>query len=253
MQQSLKKGIESQGIGAGATGIVTNVDARKNILTVQKADGEEVSYNPARHRAETMKATVERHERRDFAVGERIQFTASDKALGVSSGDLGTIEGITGHRSIAVRLDSGKTVDLNAMTSRAIDYGYAVDGSKAVSADRILVSVANAPQLTGESKIFQSLSAAKQDAAIYTSDASTLSRVPSSLRPGRPPRSSSSKRLSLPWGRTRPAPEWRCSTGRVASMSTAIQANAPRPSPGTSPLTRTEPSHTPTVQRNATG
>ena len=146
----------------------------------------EVSYNPAQHRAETMKAMVERHESRDFAVGERIQFTAPDKALGVRSGDLGSIESITGHRSIAVRLDNGKTVDLNAKTSRAIDYGYAVDGSKAVSADRVLVSVAIAPQLTGESKIFQSLYAAKHDAAIYTSDASTLSRAPI-LSPPRPP------------------------------------------------------------------
>ncbi len=183
---TFKKGIESHGIGDGATGIVTGVDARRNFLTVQKADGEEVSYNPARHRAETMKATVERHERRDFAVGERIQFTAPDKALGVRTGDLGTIESITGNRSIGIRLDSGKTVDVNAQTSRNIDYGYAVDGGKAVSADRVLVSVANAPQLTGESKIFQSLSAAKQDAAIYTSDASTLSRAPV-LPPPRPP------------------------------------------------------------------
>ena len=103
-----------------------------------------------------MKATVERHESRDFAVGERIQFTAPDKALGVKNGDLGTIESITGNRSMAIRLDNGKTVDLNAKTSRNIDYGYAVDGSKAVSADRVLVSIVNAPQLTGESKIFQS-------------------------------------------------------------------------------------------------
>ena len=133
-----------------------------------------------------MKATVERHERRDFAVGERIQFTAPDKALGVRNGDLGTIESITGNRSMAIRLDNGKTVDLNAKTSRNIDYGYAVDGSKAVSAARVLISIANAPQLTGESKLFQSLSAAKQDAAIYTSDATTLSRAPV-LPPPRPP------------------------------------------------------------------
>jgi len=181
-----KKGIEGHGISDGATGIVIGVDARRNLLTVQKADGEEVSYNPARFRAETMKTTVQRDERRDFAVGERIQFTAPDRALGVRSGDLGTIERIAGDRSIAVRLDSGKTVDLDPKTPRHIDYGYAVDGSKAVSADRVLVSVATAPQLTSESKMFQAISAAKQDAAIYTSDASTLSRAPV-LAPPRPP------------------------------------------------------------------
>jgi len=181
-----KKGIEGHGISDGASGIVTGVDARRNLLTVQKSDGEEVSYNPARFRAETMKTTVQRDERRDFAVGERIQFTAPDKALGVRSGDLGTIERIADNRSIAVRLDNGKTVDLDPKTPRPIDYGYAVDGSKAVSADRVLVSVATAPQLTGESKIFQALSAARQDAAIYTADASTLRRAPV-LPPPRPP------------------------------------------------------------------
>ncbi len=48
----------------------------------QKPDGEEVTYNPARFRAETGKASEQRDERREFATGELVQFTASDKALG---------------------------------------------------------------------------------------------------------------------------------------------------------------------------
>jgi len=175
---TFKKGLEGHGISDGASGIVTGVDARRNLLTVQKSDGEEVTYNPARFRAETALATVQRDERREFAIGERIQFTAPDKELGVRIGDLGTIECITGNRTIEVRLDNGKTVELNPTTPRHIDYGYAVDGAKAVSADRILVSIKTAPQLTSESKVYNALSAAKQDAVIYTADAGALSRAP---------------------------------------------------------------------------
>ena len=95
----------------------------------QKPDGEEVTYNPARFRAETGKASEQRDERREFATGELVQFTASDKALGEDR-RLWDHREHRSHRAISIRLDTGKTVELNASTSRAIDYGYTVDGSR---------------------------------------------------------------------------------------------------------------------------
>ena len=136
-----RQAIKQYGLEAGASVVVTGVDARRNPLTAQKPDGEEVTYNPARFRAETGKASVQRDERREFAVGELVQFTASDKVLGVKTGDFGTIETIAANRAIRIRLDTGKTVELNGSTSRAIDYGYTVDGSRSFAADRLLVSV----------------------------------------------------------------------------------------------------------------
>ncbi len=154
------------------------VDARRNLLTVQKPDGEEVTYNPARFRAETGRASVQRDEHREFATGELVQFTALDKALGVKTGDFGIIENIAANRAITIRLDTGKTVELSASTSRAINYGYTVDGSRSFPADRLLVSVENAPKLTSDSKMFNAISRATQDAAIYTSDARAFNQTP---------------------------------------------------------------------------
>jgi len=173
-----KQAIKQYGLEAGASVVVTGVDARRNLLTVQKPDGEEVTYNPARFRAETGKASVQRDERREFATGELVQFTASDKTLGVKTGDFGIIENIAANRAISIRLDTGKTVELNASTPRAIDYGYTVDGSRSFPADRLLVSVENPRKLTSDSKMFHAISRATQDAAIYTSDTRSLSQTP---------------------------------------------------------------------------
>ena len=41
---------------------------------------------------------------------------------------------------MTVQLDSGKTAELSPEKARRIDYGYAVDGSRNVQAERILAT-----------------------------------------------------------------------------------------------------------------
>ncbi len=70
---------------------------------------------------------------------------------------------------LAVRLDNGKTVDLNPSQAQRIDYGYAVDIVPRTSIDRILIT-GDAVQLAEQQEIFARLSPHLRDLAVYTSD-----------------------------------------------------------------------------------
>jgi uncharacterized repeat protein (TIGR03803 family) len=62
---------------------------KENLLTVQKPDGEQVTYDPSRLRG----ISAYREIKRGFAVGDRLQFTAPNREIGVANRDLGTILG----------------------------------------------------------------------------------------------------------------------------------------------------------------
>src|SRR6202020_67551 len=61
---------------------------KDNLLTVQKQDGSTATYNPAR----LYGVSVYRELEREFAVGDRLSFTAPSKELGVANRDLGTVQ-----------------------------------------------------------------------------------------------------------------------------------------------------------------
>jgi Ti-type conjugative transfer relaxase TraA len=72
--------------------------------------------------------------------GDRVLFSANSRRLGVSNGDLGTIEQIRG-RSIAVRLDRGAMVVVHADKYASLMPGYAMTTHRAqgVTVDRAFV------------------------------------------------------------------------------------------------------------------
>lgn len=59
-------------------------------MTIQKPAGDRVSYDPKRLSG----VSVYHEEERGISVGDRIQFTAPDKQLGVANRELGKIENI---------------------------------------------------------------------------------------------------------------------------------------------------------------
>lgn len=63
-------GSEVHGIARDSSASVVAVEASKNQLTIRKADGEEVSYNPALLRPATMQGTVCREELRAQPFGK---------------------------------------------------------------------------------------------------------------------------------------------------------------------------------------
>lgn len=168
-------GSKEQGIARGGYATVDAIDRAANRLTVRREDGTPITYDPKRLQGVSAYQEVSR----DFAKGDRIQFTAPSRILQVSNRDLGTIEKLDEGR-VTVRMDgeAGKMVSFDAREMRHFDHGYAVTShsSQGITADRVLVNMdtkAN-PELINTRFAYVAVSRASQDAQIYTNDASAL-------------------------------------------------------------------------------
>lgn len=174
-----QKGSREHDIAAKSSARVVDVDAAKNLLTVEKQDGQRVEYNPERLKGVNVYKELDR----EFATGDRLQFTAPDKKLGVANRDLATIEAITPATAaqasqITVKMDAGHSITFDPQTMRNFDHGYAVTShsSQGLTSDRVLVNMdTDAPsQLLNTRFAYVSLSRGQSDAQIYTNDASRL-------------------------------------------------------------------------------
>jgi hypothetical protein len=81
---------------------------------------------------------VYRKEERAMSTGERIQITTADRENHIRSGDFATVERIGDDGSLSIRLDNGKAVELDSEMARHVDYGYAVETARRLSADRVI-------------------------------------------------------------------------------------------------------------------
>jgi conjugative relaxase-like TrwC/TraI family protein len=154
--------------------IVTNPD--ENLVTVRTPNGEQITYDPSRLHGISAYREIER----EFAIGDRIQFTAPIKDLGVANRDLGTIQQIDGSGRITVRMDGDeeKTVTFDPAQMRHFDHGYAVtsQSSQGITSERVLVNMDTNvhPELINTRFAYVSVSRASHDAQIFTNDAATL-------------------------------------------------------------------------------
>ena len=143
-------------------------------FTVQKSDGDQVTYDPSRLRGISAYREIER----EFAVGDRLQFTAPNREIGVANRDLGTIEQLCNDGQLAVRMNNGKAVSFDANRMRHFDHGYAVTShsSQGLTAERVLVNIDTNvhPELLNTRFAYVSLSRASHDAQIYANDAGSL-------------------------------------------------------------------------------
>jgi ATP-dependent exoDNAse (exonuclease V) alpha subunit len=169
------RGSKEHGIEPRAYATVASVDAVANRITVAKDDGKQVTYDPERLSG----ITAYREISRDFAQGDRIQFTSTNRELGVSNRDLGTIDRIEG-KQIDVKMDGEKdrSVSFDSAKMRHFDHGYTVTShsSQGLTTDRVLVNMDTTvhPELINTRFAYGSVSRASQDARIYTNDAGTL-------------------------------------------------------------------------------
>src|SRR5690606_6531334 len=95
------RGSQQIGLEAGAYARVTRVHAAQNQLTVRRATGEEVTYDPERLSG----VMVYREAERAFSVGDRIQFTAPHRGRHLANRQLGTLERIESDGGLQIRLD----------------------------------------------------------------------------------------------------------------------------------------------------
>jgi ATP-dependent exoDNAse (exonuclease V) alpha subunit len=163
------------GIGKGTYAQVKSIDAPKNRLTVKLQDGTERTYDPCRQHG----VSVFREERRSFAVGDRIQFTAPTNELKVANRELGTVQSIEEDGRLRLKMDCGRAIELDTHKRPHLDHGYAMTShsSQGQTADRVLIHVdteLGAKDLLNSRMAYVSVSRGRYDAQIYTNNAQTL-------------------------------------------------------------------------------
>jgi conjugative relaxase-like TrwC/TraI family protein len=168
------KGSKRVEIEPGEYARVADVDRKQNQITVERENGQEITYDPRRLQG----VTLYRETERSFAEGERVQFTAPSKDLHVANRELGTIEQINDAGDVQIRTDSGRNVQFNIREHPHLDYGYAVTShsSQGQTADRALIHVdtEKGEQLVNARMAYVSVSRGRYDAEIYTNDKSEL-------------------------------------------------------------------------------
>ncbi len=172
------KGSRAMGIEAGEYARVAGHDAERNQLTVERENGEQVSYDPRRLQG----VTVYRESERTFSEGDRVQFTAPDREHKIANRELGTIERIDERGNVDVKLDSGREVHFNVRDNPHLDHGYAVTShsSQGATADRVLIHVDSESaheKLINSRLAYVAVSRARYDAQIYTNDAGNLGKA----------------------------------------------------------------------------
>jgi conjugative relaxase-like TrwC/TraI family protein len=169
------RGSKAIGIEGAAYASVVAINPAANQLTVKKANGVLATYDPRRLTG----VSVYQEIHREFSVGERIQFTAPDKSLGVANRDMAVIEAIQPEGRLSVRLDNGRQIELNPNEHRHLDHGYAVTShsSQGLTTEHVLVHADTSvhPDLLNSRFAYVSISRASHEATLFTDNIAKLS------------------------------------------------------------------------------
>lgn len=170
------RGSKEFGIERASYAQVIATNPQDNLLTVRKSTGQQIIYDPSRLRGISAYREIER----EFASGDRLQWTAPNRELGVANRDLGTIQRIGTDGAITVRMDSSKekTITFDPRKMRHFDHGYAVTShsSQGLTSERVLVNMDTNvhPELISRRFAYVSVSRASHDAQIFTTKAALL-------------------------------------------------------------------------------
>ena len=166
------------GIGTGEYAQLKSIDSAGNRLTVELQNGTQRTYDPRRQQG----VTVYREELRAFSEGDRIQFTAPVNDLKVANRELGRIESIGGDGRLHLKMDGGRSVQLDPSRRLHLDYGYSVTShsSQGQTADRVLIQVdteLGAKDLLNSRMAYVSISRGAHDAQIFTNNAAAVAHA----------------------------------------------------------------------------
>jgi conjugative relaxase-like TrwC/TraI family protein len=168
------RGSRAIGIEAAAYSSVVAIDPAANLLTVEKVNRDLATYDPRRLRG----VSVYRELERELSVGDRIQFTAPDKSLGVANRDLAVVEAIHPEGRLSARLPNNRQIEFKASEHRHFDHGYAVTShsSQGLTAQRVLVHADTHvhPDLLNSRFGYVSISRASHEATLFTDDMAKL-------------------------------------------------------------------------------
>jgi conjugative relaxase-like TrwC/TraI family protein len=168
------RGSKAMGIEPGAYALVVAINPAANQLTIEKANQVLATYDPRRLTG----VSVYRENDRAFSVGDRIQFTAPDKSLGVANRDLAVVEAIHPDGRLSARLNNNRQIEFNTGEHRHFDHGYAVTShsSQGLTAERVLVHADTSvhPDLLNSRFGYVSISRASHEATLFTDDLAKL-------------------------------------------------------------------------------
>ena len=170
-----ERGSKAEGIERGSFGVVRSSDASTNRLTVEFPNGSSVEYDPKR----VYGVNVYREASREFATGDRLQFSAIHKDLGISNRDIGTITKMEPDR-LTVLMDGKehRSISFNPAEFRQFDHGYAVTSHSAqgLTTGRVIANIdtESSRSLINNRLAYVAISRASEDARIYTNDAAML-------------------------------------------------------------------------------
>lgn len=168
------RGSQAIGIQRGSYARVVSTNLQENLLTVETKTGEVLTYDPRRLSGVSIYRETEQH----FDVGDRLQFTAPDRSIGVANRELGTIKKISAKGHLTVELEKGRAVEINSSENRHFDHGYAVTSHSAqgLTADRVLINadMDAHPDLVNARFAYVAVSRGQNDAQIYTNDVNSL-------------------------------------------------------------------------------
>jgi len=169
------RGSKAIGIEAASYASVVTINPTANQLTVEKMNGELATYDSRRLTGVSVYQEMDRQ----FSIGDRIQFTAPDKSLGVANRDLALIESISPDRRISARLDNNRNIEFNPTDHRHFDHGYAVTSHNAqgLTAERVLIHAGTSvhPDLLNSRFAYVSISRASREATLFTDNLAKLS------------------------------------------------------------------------------
>jgi hypothetical protein len=146
------KGSKGKGIAAGEYGRVTSIDPDHHRIRVRLDDRRpagadvlqtriirSISYDPRRLKG----VTVYREAERQFAVGDRVQFSALSQPLAVANRERGYITAMTSEAITIAMPHRTVTVPASPRDRVHLDFGYAVTShaSQSETAERALVHV----------------------------------------------------------------------------------------------------------------
>ena len=170
------RGSKEAGIDAGTYATVVSKNPVMNLVSVEQASGNLITYDPRRLTG----VSVYREAMHEFSVGDRIQFTAPDRSLGVANRDLAVIDSIRQDGHISARRDDGRQIEFDARLNRHFDHGYAVTSHSAqgLTAERVLINADTGvhPDLLNSRFGYVAVSRASHEASIFTDGSNRLNQ-----------------------------------------------------------------------------
>ena len=166
------------GVEKGEERIVMASDPDSNRVLLQGTDGQPLKWDPRQIAGKRGGSEVYRTEEIRLRAGDRIRWTANDKAHGLVNSHTAEVTRITRDR-ISLKLEDGRELEFNkdSQQMRHIDHAWAstVHAFQGRTVDNVIAAMeAKHPNLTTQKSFYVEISRARDRAELVTDDARAL-------------------------------------------------------------------------------